>query len=179
MMPIDGRPLLDYGLSTLADAGITDVGLIVAPDHEVIEYSGRRRPPVRVHFSVQPDPLGTANALLAAEDWAAPFLAMNADNLYPPAFSASRGARRARAAGFERGDLWVEQHPGRAVQTFALLEVDAEGYLTGIVEKPSREFVPQGKRAGEHELLALRFPHLQCVPRRRSLRAASSSCRSR
>lgn len=146
MMPIAGRPLLDYGLNTLADAGITDVGLIVAPDHGVIErYYSATSPPVRLHldFLVQPDPLGTANALLAAEDWAgnAPFLALNADNLYPA------GVLRRLAALDEPGlpcftrDQLVRSSniPDERVRTFALLEVNAEGYLTGIVEKPPAE----------------------------------------
>ena len=33
MMPLGGRPFLDYVLSALADAGIGDVVLVVAPDH--------------------------------------------------------------------------------------------------------------------------------------------------
>lgn len=146
MMPIAGRPMLDYGLSALADAGIRDVGLIVAPDHEIIaRYYTAASPPVRVHldFLVQPDPLGTANALLAGEDWAgdAPFLALNADNLYPAGV-----LRRLAALGepglpsFARGQLVRSSNiPDERVQTFALLDVNAEGYLTGIVEKPPAE----------------------------------------
>ena len=34
MMPINGRPFLDYVLSALADAGIRHVALVVAPDHD-------------------------------------------------------------------------------------------------------------------------------------------------
>jgi dTDP-glucose pyrophosphorylase len=143
MMPIAGRPLLDYGLSTLADAGITNVGLIVAPDHEVIErYYSVTSPPVRVHldFLVQPDPLGTANALLAAESWAgeAPFLALNADNLYPAGVLCRLAALDEPGLPvFTRGQLVESSNiPQERVQTFALLDVNAEGYLTAVVEKP-------------------------------------------
>ncbi|MCA1563081.1 MAG: nucleotidyltransferase family protein [Acidobacteria bacterium] len=143
MMPVAGRPLLDFGLSALADAGITNVGLIVAPDHEVIErYYTATSPPVRLYldFLVQRDPLGTANALLAAESWAgdAPFLALNADNLYPA------GILRRLAALDEPGlPVFTREQlvrssniPHERVQTFALLDVNAAGYLTGIIEKP-------------------------------------------
>src|SRR5215210_7986585 len=82
MVPVHGRPFLDYILSSLADAGITEVTLVVAPDHE----PARRHyvddaPPerVRLTFAVQPQPVGTANAILAAEASTAgePFLAIN------------------------------------------------------------------------------------------------------
>jgi glucose-1-phosphate thymidylyltransferase len=36
MMPLGGRPVLDYVLAALADAGIRDVTLVVAPDHAQI-----------------------------------------------------------------------------------------------------------------------------------------------
>ena len=72
MMPIaeSGRPFLDYSLSTLADAGWTDVLLVVAPDHgRIRDYYTRIAPPRRLilSFAVQAEPRGTADALLAAE----------------------------------------------------------------------------------------------------------------
>ena len=93
MVPVHGRPCLDYVVSALADAGIAGVALVVAPEHGDIRRHYAEHPPSRValDFVVQAEPLGTANAVLAAERWAggAPFLAMNADNLYPvPALQA-------------------------------------------------------------------------------------------
>src|SRR4249919_3478727 len=83
MIPVNGRPFLDYVFSSLADAGITDIALVVAPDHEQIRaYYEVQSPPSRVQvaFVVQAAPLGTANAILTVERWAdgKPFLAMNA-----------------------------------------------------------------------------------------------------
>ena len=83
MMPISGplrdaagafvsgsvsRPFLDYSLSALADAGYTDVCLVVAPDHEAMarHYSGAGEPRrLRLAFAVQEEPIGTANAVAA------------------------------------------------------------------------------------------------------------------
>src|SRR3954470_10118343 len=85
LMPIAGRPFLDYVLASLADAGLAEVGLVVAPDHEPVAAHYAAHPPsrVRLSFVVQPEPLGTANAVLAAEPWTEghPFLVMNGDNL--------------------------------------------------------------------------------------------------
>ena len=56
MMPLGARPFLDYVLSALADAGITDVVLVIGPEHDQLrEYFKVTSPPerVRVHFAIQ------------------------------------------------------------------------------------------------------------------------------
>ena len=142
MIPVHGRPFLDYVLSALADAGMSDVALIVAPDHDGIREHYAASPPARVglSFLVQPEPRGTANAVLSAEAWTggASFLAMNADNLYPlPALEALQGLAEPGLPAFEREDLARSGNiPPERVLAFAFVEVDEEGYLTGIVEKP-------------------------------------------
>src|SRR5262245_51474345 len=85
MIPLNGRPFLDYILSSLADAGVQHVAIILAPDHSALRDYYSTSPPVRVRldYVVQEQPLGTADGVLAAESWVMgePFLAMNADNL--------------------------------------------------------------------------------------------------
>ena len=144
MLPVGGRPFLDYVLSAIADAGIHHVGLIVAPDHQTLaRYYRAEAPPTRLDldFIVQPDALGTADAVLAAEQWIAgvPFLAMNADNVYPAGvLSALAALDEPGLPIFERGDLVRSSNiPEARVWSFALLDVDDQGYLRGIVEKPS------------------------------------------
>ncbi len=145
MIPVHGRPFLDYVVSALADAGIAGVALIVAPEHDDIRRHYAEHPPSRValDFVVQAEALGTANAVLAAERWAggAPFLAMNADNLYPvPALRALSSLDEPGLPAFDRDDLVRSSNiPEARVLAFALVETDDEGYLTGIVEKPSIE----------------------------------------
>ena len=41
LLPMGGRPFLDYVLWSLADAGVTEVGLVVAPDHERLRSTTR------------------------------------------------------------------------------------------------------------------------------------------
>jgi glucose-1-phosphate thymidylyltransferase len=144
MMPIHGRAFLDYVLSALADAGITRIALVVAPDHEALRaYYLHDAPPSRIalDFLVQPEPRGTADAVLAGRAWTAgePFLSVNADNLYPV-----KVLRDLVALGepglpvFEAGDLVRGSNISEErIASFALLEVDARGYLTSIVEKPA------------------------------------------
>lgn len=144
LMPIAGRPFLDFILSALADAGLTRALLIVAPDHQAFRrYYVDEQPPRRIgiEFAVQQDAIGTADAVLAAEAWTAgdPFLVMNADNLYPS--DVLRGLAALTEPGlpvFTRDDLvHTSNIPPDRVQSFALLEVDTDGYLSDIIEKPS------------------------------------------
>src|SRR5215212_4131517 len=63
LLPMGGRPFLDYVLWSLVDAGVTEVGLVVAPDHERLrDYYRVTAPPerLRLDFVVQQRPLGTA-----------------------------------------------------------------------------------------------------------------------
>ena len=143
MRPFGGRPFLDYVLRAIADAGCGDVCLVVAPDHGIIrDYYTRRRPPTRVRltFAVQEKPLGTADAVLAAEAFATggPFLVMNADNYYPSAVL--RGLIDLDAPGlpaFSRQGLLRNAHiEPRRVRDYAVLRIAADGTLADIVEKP-------------------------------------------
>lgn len=143
MMPLNGRPFLDYILSALADAGVTTVALVVAPDHRhLLRRYTQDAPPSRVEltFVVQQQALGTADAVLAAEEWTGkdPFLTVNADNLYPG------GALRDLAAldepglpGFQAADLVRSGNiSAERIGAFASIRTDEEGYLSSIVEKP-------------------------------------------
>ena len=144
MMPIDGRPFLDFLLSALADAGLRHAGIVVAPSHgEIREHYETISPPDRltIDFLVQQTAAGTADAVLAAEPWTGdePFLVMNGDNLYPvPALRELARLEEPGLPGFERDDLVRSSNiqPDR-IASFALLAVDPDGYLTGILEKPS------------------------------------------
>lgn len=143
MIPVNGRPFLDYILSSLADAGIRDVALVVGPEHNALRrYYQADALPVRVGigFVVQDQALGTANAVLAAERWvqSEPFLTINADNLYPvDALAALAALAEPGLAVFDPEDLIRSGNiPPERIRSFALLDVDDRGYLAGIVEKP-------------------------------------------
>ena len=149
MMPIHGRPFLDYLLSAIADAGITRVALVVAPDHDALRryYEETARPSrVRVVFLVQPEARGTADAVLVAAAWTEgqPFLVMNSDNLYPVAALKDLAALdEPGLPAFDADDLVSTGNiaPHR-IASFALLDIDRDGYLTRIVEKPTSPHPP-------------------------------------
>lgn len=143
MIPI-GRPFLDFVLSALADSGITEVCVVVGPEHRAIrEYYESLRPRrTKIGFAIQEQPLGTANAVLAARTFAGneSFLVMNSDNYYPvEVFSALRALAEPGLAAFERDALVRESNiPRERVGAYALLQISRDGWLERIVEKPAR-----------------------------------------
>lgn len=153
------RPFLDYVISALADVGITDVCLVIGPEHDAIrEYYGGAGSPTRlkVHFAIQHEPRGTADAVLAAEGFAAGdhVMVLNSDNYYPSAaYLALSQFGGAALPGFDREALVRHSNidPER-IRSFALLETSAEGYLLDIVEKPDTATF---EHMGEHALVSM------------------------
>ena len=112
MIPI-GRPFLDYVLGVAADAGYHRACLVVGPEHGQMQnyYTELRPRRMTIDFAVQVEPLGTADAVAAAESRVGrrPFTMINSDNYYPP--RPLRGLREAAGAG--RGRLRPEDLGGR------------------------------------------------------------------
>ena len=143
MIPV-GRPFLDYVLSALADAGFTDVCLVIGPEHTRVRdhYEHEARPSrLRIHFAIQEKPLGTANAVLAAEEFAGAdaFVVINSDNYYPAeALTALHNLREPVIVGFERGALVkLGNVPAERTSRFGALDIDEEGYLRRILLAPT------------------------------------------
>jgi len=152
MMPF-ARPFLDYVISALADAGMTDVVMVIGPEHEnVREYYTITAAPtrVRIRFAVQAEPRGTADAVYAARDSVrdAPFLVLNSDNYYPfQAYAVLAALGGAGLVAFEADALVREGGiaPERVLR-YALVESDSDGWLRSAREKPSPDD-PLARRA--------------------------------
>ncbi len=140
-----GRPFLDHVLTSLADAGIRDLALVVPAEHGPISAHLQQHPPrrLRVTLVVQPEPRGTADAVLLAEPWTAgrDFLVLNADNLYPRA--ALDALVRLGVPGliaFETRALTAESNiePER-IAAYAIIKLRADDTLERLIEKPTAE----------------------------------------
>ena len=142
LIPI-GRPFLDYVLSAAAGAGYRRVCLVVGPQHdELRDYYGRQLRPRRisVEFAVQEEPRGTADAVLAAESFAGDdsFAVINSDNYYPvEALRALRQQAGSAVALFEQESMLSGGNvPEERLRQFAVGQVDGQGFLERILEKP-------------------------------------------
>ena len=162
LMPIDaigGRVLLDYVLSRAADAGITEVCLVVPPVHDgfLAHYQPSRLSRLRVDVAVQEQPTGTAHAVLAARAWADGHdcVVVNGDNLYPVAALRALVEREGAAIGaFTVGSMVGGPMglPRERLTGYALVQVDASGGLQVLIEKPDAHTLHE---AGDEALVSM------------------------
>ncbi|WCC79944.1 nucleotidyltransferase family protein [Cutibacterium equinum] len=158
MISLDGRPFLDYVISSLADAGFDQFCLVIGPEHDLIRdyYDSCEKSRVEITYAIQEQPLGTADAVAAAEDFAGDdrVLVVNSDNFYPEdAVARLRDVPASATLGFTKRAM-IEQSnidPER-IRAFALLDSDDSGQLTDIIEKPAPEVVDA---AGEAALVSM------------------------
>jgi glucose-1-phosphate thymidylyltransferase len=86
LVPVANKPVLFYGIEAMAQAGIHDVGIIIAPEtgEEIRRTAGDgSRFGVRLTYILQDEPLGLAHAVLTAEPFLgdSPFVMYLGDNL--------------------------------------------------------------------------------------------------
>ena len=145
LIPID-RPFLDYVLSVVADAGYTKVCLVIGPEHkELREYYGKELQTERleISFAIQAKALGTADAVLAVEEFAEgeDFAVINSDNHYPmEALSGLRELDGVGTALFDRENMFGGSNiPHERLRAFAVAKISDDGYLQKIIEKPDEQ----------------------------------------
>ncbi len=145
MIPV-GRPFLDYVLSGLADAGFEQVCLVIGPEHDAVrDYYTRVQQPTRIQvsFALQAEAVGTANALLAAEEFAGAdgFLTINADNYYPvEVLRALQGLGQPGTVLFEEEALVRDSNiPAQRIRDFAYAVINGSGFLSDLIEKPDAD----------------------------------------
>jgi glucose-1-phosphate thymidylyltransferase len=160
MMPVrGGRPFLHFVLSSLADAGVQEICIVVAPDADDIRrhfYAELTLQRLRISFAIQQEPRGTADAVMAAKGIVgnARFLVLNADNFYPvEAYRSLCQVNGCALPGFDREALVRQGNiaPER-LRKFALLRVSPDGFLEEIVEKPDDATF---NAMGEHALVSM------------------------
>ncbi len=85
LVPVANKPVLFYGIESIRDAGITDIGIVVGDTKEEIKAAVGNGSDfgVKVTYIEQPEPLGLAHAVLVAEDYLKddPFVMYLGDNL--------------------------------------------------------------------------------------------------
>src|SRR3954462_10863446 len=86
LVPVANKPVLFFGIEAMAEAGIAEVGIIIAPEtgDEIRAAAGDgSRFGVRITYIAQDEPAGLAHAGLTAEPFLgdAPFVMYLGDNL--------------------------------------------------------------------------------------------------
>src|SRR5665213_730880 len=86
LVPVANKPVLFYGIEAMAEAGISEVGIIIAPEtgEEIRSEAGDgTRFGIKITYIVQDQPAGLAHAVLTAEPFLedSPFVMYLGDNL--------------------------------------------------------------------------------------------------
>src|SRR5450759_1417420 len=86
LVPVANKPVLFYGIEAMAQAGIEEVGIIIAPEtgQEIREAAGDgSKFGIEITYVLQDEPLGLAHAVLTAEPFLgeSPFVMYLGDNL--------------------------------------------------------------------------------------------------
>lgn len=134
MVKLKGKPILERILEKLVEVGIEEVELIVGYKKEVIEkYFGNEFRGVKLNYFVQPEQVGTANAISLVEGYVkGNFLVMNGDIIV------ESGLLRELSV-VDEFDLYDAIIVGRAVKDpwrYGVLVIK-DDEVRGIMEKPS------------------------------------------
>src|SRR5471030_371266 len=137
LVPVANKPVLFYGIQAMADAGIAEVGIIIAPEtgDEIRAAAGDgERFGVRITYIVQDQPAGLAHAVLTAEPFLGDetFVMYLGDNLL-------QGGIVELVARFRDGgaDALILLTPVPDPQNYGVAELDGER-ITRLVEKPAQ-----------------------------------------
>jgi dTDP-glucose pyrophosphorylase len=142
LMPVGkGRVLLDLILENLTNAGFSEIRLVIGPEHDAIRAHCANMG-IEVEFAIQHTPLGTADAVLAADGFIKQgelFAVVNSDNLYPvECLEMLRNSGKQGLLAFDRAALIANSNiPEERIAKFATIEIDPDGSLRKITEKPA------------------------------------------
>jgi glucose-1-phosphate thymidylyltransferase len=135
LVPVANKPVLFYGIEALVDAGVTEIGIIIAPEtgEEIRAAAGDgSRFGASITYIVQDEPAGLAHAVLTAEEFigGAPFVMYLGDNLL-------RDGLRDLVSSFhdDEPDALILLTPVDDPSSYGVAELDGER-IVRLIEKP-------------------------------------------
>jgi glucose-1-phosphate thymidylyltransferase len=135
LVPVANKPVLFYGIEALVDAGVTEIGIIIAPEtgDEIREAAGDGSDfGAKITYIVQDKPAGLAHAVLTAEEFigGSPFVMYLGDNLL-------RDGLRGLVSTFREAepDALILLTPVDDPQSYGVAELNGER-IVRLIEKP-------------------------------------------
>jgi glucose-1-phosphate thymidylyltransferase len=135
LVPVANKPVLFYGIEALVDAGVIEIGIIIAPEtgDEIREAAGDGSAfGAEITYIVQDKPAGLAHAVLTAEEFigGSPFVMYLGDNLLADGLRGLVSTFRE-----EEPDALILLTPVDDPQSYGVAELDGER-IVRLVEKP-------------------------------------------
>jgi glucose-1-phosphate thymidylyltransferase len=135
LVPVANKPVLFYGIEAMAEAGIREIGIIIAPEtgDEIRAAAGDgSRFGVEITYVVQDEPAGLAHAVLTAEPFLGdePFVMYLGDNLLQDGIAELVGAFRASGP-----DALILLTPVPDPENYGVAELE-DGRVVRLSEKP-------------------------------------------
>lgn len=135
LIPVANRPVLFYGIDAMVEAGITEIGIVIAPEtgDEIREAVGDGSAfGASVTWIVQDRPAGLAHAVLTARDFigSSPFVTYLGDNLLKNGISSLVDSFREGES-----DAMVLLTPVPDPSSYGVAEVE-EDRIVNLIEKP-------------------------------------------
>ncbi|MEU1271523.1 glucose-1-phosphate thymidylyltransferase [Streptomyces sp. NPDC005799] len=135
LVPVANKPVLFYGLESIAAAGITEVGVVVGDTAAEIEEAvgDGSKFGLEITYIPQERPLGLAHAVLIARDWLGDddFVMYLGDNFVVGGITALVEEFRG-----SRPDARILLTRVADPRSFGVAELDAAGQVVGLEEKP-------------------------------------------
>lgn len=135
LVPVANRPVLHYVMQHLADVGITEVGVVISPEtgHQIREALDDNPWSLAFTYILQDQPRGLAQAVQVAQ----PFLSDDAFVMYLGDNLLGQGiADLVQSFVDARADAAILLKEVENPQAFGVAQVDAEGKVLTLVEKP-------------------------------------------
>lgn len=151
MMPIDGKPILEYQINALAAQGCTDIILVIGHLGHVIRnyFEDGSKWNVSLTYIEESEPLGTAGALFYLKDKIdADFLLLNGDIIF------DIDIKRFRSHHISQGTLaTILTHPNDHPYDSGIIVADRNGLATDWLHKEDpRTWYQNRVNAGLHML---------------------------
>ena len=138
LVPVANEPILGYVFKHIQEAGIKDVGVVVAPEtqDDIRAFLGKgTRWGVKIRYILQQDPLGLAHAVKTAKSFLgnASFVMYLGDNLLAQGIKEFMDAFRSSQA-----DALIFLKEVDDPKAFGVAVVDKNGNIIRLVEKPKK-----------------------------------------
>jgi glucose-1-phosphate thymidylyltransferase len=142
LLPIAGRPMVEWAIEALVTAEVTELVVVTGPEHlsafESLLSDPARLGVDRLEFAVQDRPGGIAEALGITESFAdrGPIVLMLADNLMERSIADMVAAFGKEPTGARL--LLCAMHDEEHLRHLGVPVIDPEGRIVSIVEKPAQ-----------------------------------------